>query len=260
MAKLPSGQRQQTVNLSGYPFDGSNPSFATILFRYIDGTKIHNYAGVTQLVECQPSKLNVASSNLVARSIKSLSSDRLFLCPFSMKLRTMLYLLKPLPGELQMLRKRLLVNSLIVGLYLISFSSYSDVITRNEFLKILPKYIGVYSVVGKASKSCLSGSLSFIDSKNKGAGITLFNKVFFGPFAEGVNSIKEEGYCVITETYEYTSNSLKQTTEVHNCQKENKADESKSTQELIFGKKGILYKSIEAGVECRLARNDGSKE
>ena len=27
-----------------------------------------NYAGVTQLVECQPSKLNVASSTLVSRS------------------------------------------------------------------------------------------------------------------------------------------------------------------------------------------------
>ena len=30
-ARLPSGQRQQTVNLSGFPFDGSNPSLATII-------------------------------------------------------------------------------------------------------------------------------------------------------------------------------------------------------------------------------------
>ena len=56
-ARLPSGQRQQTVNLPGFPFDGSNPSLAT------------TQAGVTQLVECQPSKLDVARSNRVARSI-----------------------------------------------------------------------------------------------------------------------------------------------------------------------------------------------
>ena len=30
-ARLPSGQRQQTVNLPGFPFDGSNPSLATTL-------------------------------------------------------------------------------------------------------------------------------------------------------------------------------------------------------------------------------------
>ena len=29
LVRLPSGQRQQTVNLSGFPFDGSNPSLAT---------------------------------------------------------------------------------------------------------------------------------------------------------------------------------------------------------------------------------------
>ena len=57
---MPSGQRHQTVNLTGFPFDGSNPSLATT-----------TNAGVTQLVECQPSKLDVARSNRVARSIIS---------------------------------------------------------------------------------------------------------------------------------------------------------------------------------------------
>jgi hypothetical protein len=33
MAWFPSGQREQTVNLPVYAFDGSNPSHATILFR-----------------------------------------------------------------------------------------------------------------------------------------------------------------------------------------------------------------------------------
>ena len=54
---FPSGQREQTVNLPPYGFEGSNPSPSTVI------------AGVAQLVELQPSKLNVASSNLVARSI-----------------------------------------------------------------------------------------------------------------------------------------------------------------------------------------------
>jgi hypothetical protein len=62
MVSLPSGQRQQTVNLSGFLFGGSNPPLTTILEKIID------WASVAQLVECQPSKLDVASSNLVARS------------------------------------------------------------------------------------------------------------------------------------------------------------------------------------------------
>ena len=48
----------QTVNLLAYAFGGSNPSSPTII------------AEVAQLVEHQPSKLRVASSNLVFRSIK----------------------------------------------------------------------------------------------------------------------------------------------------------------------------------------------
>ena len=58
MVGFPSGQREQTVNLSANAFGGSNPP-PTI--------KI-NIAGVAQLVEHQPSKLTVASSNLVSRS------------------------------------------------------------------------------------------------------------------------------------------------------------------------------------------------
>ena len=40
-----------------------------------------NTAKVAQLVERQPSKLNVASSNLVFRSKKALSNDRAFFMP-----------------------------------------------------------------------------------------------------------------------------------------------------------------------------------
>ena len=46
----------QTVNLLAYAFGGSNPSSPTII------------AEVAKLVEHQPSKLRVASSNLVFRS------------------------------------------------------------------------------------------------------------------------------------------------------------------------------------------------
>ena len=52
----------QTVNLLAFAFAGSNPAPPT---GYSD---ILNFAGVTQLVECQPSKLNVAGSSPVARS------------------------------------------------------------------------------------------------------------------------------------------------------------------------------------------------
>ena len=52
----PSGQREQTVNLPASAYEGSNPSPTT------------RRAGVAQLVERQPSKLNVAGSNPVARS------------------------------------------------------------------------------------------------------------------------------------------------------------------------------------------------
>ena len=57
MGEYQSGQMGQTVNLLAYAFGGSNPSSPTII------------AEVAQLVEHQPSKLRVASSNLVFRSI-----------------------------------------------------------------------------------------------------------------------------------------------------------------------------------------------
>ena len=38
---------------------------------YVFANIINIYAGIAQLVECQPSKLNVASSSLVARSRKT---------------------------------------------------------------------------------------------------------------------------------------------------------------------------------------------
>ena len=56
--RYPSGQRGQTVNLLAYAFGGSNPPLPTNLFR-----------GNSSAVERQPSKLGVAGSNPVSRSI-----------------------------------------------------------------------------------------------------------------------------------------------------------------------------------------------
>ena len=56
--RYPSGQRGQTVNLLAYAFGGSNPPLPTRLFR-----------GNSSAVERQPSKLGVAGSNPVSRSM-----------------------------------------------------------------------------------------------------------------------------------------------------------------------------------------------
>ncbi len=60
----PSGQWEQTVNLPAYAYGGSNPPPSTLnrcaRFRFA--------AGIAQLAERQPSKLNVAGSNPVSRS------------------------------------------------------------------------------------------------------------------------------------------------------------------------------------------------
>ena len=58
-----SGQRGQTVNLLVFTFAGSNPALPT---NEVEILKLK--AGVAQLVERQPSKLNVAGSNPVSRS------------------------------------------------------------------------------------------------------------------------------------------------------------------------------------------------
>ena len=58
MGRYQSGQMGQTVNLLAYAYGGSNPSLPTQI------------AEVAQLVEHQPSKLRVAGSNLVFRSIQ----------------------------------------------------------------------------------------------------------------------------------------------------------------------------------------------
>ena len=61
---LPEWPKGADCKSAGYAFDGSNPSPST-------GSKLgqeENVAGVAQLVERQPSKLNVAGSNPVSRS------------------------------------------------------------------------------------------------------------------------------------------------------------------------------------------------
>jgi hypothetical protein len=58
--RYPSGQRGQTVNLLAYAFGGSNPPLPTI-----------PSGGNSSAVERQPSKLGVAGSNPVSRSIVS---------------------------------------------------------------------------------------------------------------------------------------------------------------------------------------------
>src|SRR5262245_24929615 len=59
----PSGQREQTVNLPAYAFEGSNPSPSTK--RSHAGLR----AGIAQRLEHRPSKPRVAGSNPVSRSI-----------------------------------------------------------------------------------------------------------------------------------------------------------------------------------------------
>ena len=68
-----SGLMHQTVNLAAKAFGGSNPSLPTAYLSGFAGNWKTNgkerYAVVAQLVEHQPSKLRVAGSNPVRRSI-----------------------------------------------------------------------------------------------------------------------------------------------------------------------------------------------
>jgi hypothetical protein len=62
---LPERPKGADCKSAGYAFDGSNPSPSTAFVAQEIGS---NVAGVAQLVERQPSKLNVAGSNPVSRS------------------------------------------------------------------------------------------------------------------------------------------------------------------------------------------------
>jgi hypothetical protein len=57
----PSGQREQAVNLPAHAYVGSNPTPST-------ARAVRAFAGVAQLVERQPSKLNVVGSSPISRS------------------------------------------------------------------------------------------------------------------------------------------------------------------------------------------------
>ena len=60
----------QTVNLLAHAYGGSNPSLPTFFMPFFGEIPKRRIAEVAQLVEHQPSKLRVAGSNLVFRSIK----------------------------------------------------------------------------------------------------------------------------------------------------------------------------------------------
>ena len=64
---LPEWPKGADCKSAGYAFDGSNPSPSTPR-RKAGRSFLHTLAGVAQLVERQPSKLNVAGSNPVSRS------------------------------------------------------------------------------------------------------------------------------------------------------------------------------------------------
>src|SRR5258708_36559835 len=66
---LPEWPKGAHCKSAGYAFDGSNPSPSTPHELGEENTK--TIAGVAQLVERQPSKLNVAGSNPVSRSAAS---------------------------------------------------------------------------------------------------------------------------------------------------------------------------------------------
>ena len=78
----PSGQREQTVNLPAHAFEGSNPSptIRTTGTNHEGGTATtqgeKRIAGVAQLVERKPSKLDVAGSSPVSRSRNDVSQRR----------------------------------------------------------------------------------------------------------------------------------------------------------------------------------------
>ena len=91
MARYPSGQRGQTVNLLAHAFGGSNPPLATIVGGLSEmrvdptrATTVHAMVrtgrqgtrGNSSAVERQPSKLGVAGSNPVSRSIAQVRASQ----------------------------------------------------------------------------------------------------------------------------------------------------------------------------------------
>ena len=70
MVRFPSGQRGQTVTLLR-----KLRRFESFSHHHLASIEVVKYqrAGVTQLVEWQPSKLHVASSILVSRSIEEIA-------------------------------------------------------------------------------------------------------------------------------------------------------------------------------------------
>ena len=72
--RYPSGQRGQTVNLLAYAFGGSNPPLPTSTVRVEVTERAERAGGNSSAVERQPSKLGVAGSNPVSRSIVTVTA------------------------------------------------------------------------------------------------------------------------------------------------------------------------------------------
>ena len=77
--RYPSGQRGQTVNLLAYAFGGSTPPLPTtcsMRARALRAQPRTSMGGNSSAVERQPSKLGVAGSNPVSRSIVARAAGR----------------------------------------------------------------------------------------------------------------------------------------------------------------------------------------
>jgi|GEM_PF-6758718 len=152
------------------------------------------------------------------------------------------------------------VFKIFMALFLLSSNLNGQEISKQDFIKLASTYIGQYELIEKNNDFCRSGDLSFVDSKIPNKGLVLSNKLFFGPFEKSGKDTKEDGYCTINETYQYSKSLLRQTTKVHKCEKENISDEGISTQELHFRENKIIYKSVESKINCTFKRiNNGEK-
>jgi len=144
----------------------------------------------------------------------------------------------------------------IVFVIFTSLVTQASELSRDQFVKEVAKRIGHYELVGKASKHCHSGRLLFVNEKKPLDGLRFANKIFFGPLAKKESEHNEDGYCSILEKFNYTTNSITQTTKVYKCDKSHRGDEAVSTQIISFddSKNELIYKSLESKITCKFKR------
>ncbi|MBQ4833353.1 hypothetical protein J8L70_08900 [Pseudoalteromonas sp. MMG010] len=135
-----------------------------------------------------------------------------------------------------------------------SFYVNAQLSSKRQFVQLLANKVGHYSVQQSNSSLCTDAILRFIDKANPEQGVMLSKQIMVGPFHNGTQTTKKEGYCFITSSYKYKTDGVIHSIKTSRCA--NPSNEQTLTQSFKFKDNNLHYSLKEKNISCDFKLNN----